>query len=110
MILTPKTIHHELSEQLDFTPPCFISNQRAISAINRAHTQKCKQEIANIACLSQNGTLYPKTLPQFCPHKGVFSFHLLFIAINLKNHLFSLKFIFLSYKEFGFTLVLSNLI
>lgn len=57
-------------EELDFTPPCDIRTKEAISAIHRAKTQKCKQEISNITCLIQNRLLYPKTLPNYCPSEG----------------------------------------
>lgn len=55
-------------EELDFVPPCEISTREAVSAIHRAKTQKCKQEIANITCLIKKGLLYPQKLPNYCPN------------------------------------------
>ena len=58
-------------EELDFTPACEISNKEAVSAIHRAKTQHCKQEIANTTCLINDSQLYPKLLHMSCPTKGV---------------------------------------
>lgn len=53
-------------EELDFTPACEIKSREAISAIHRAKTQLCKQQIVNKTCLIQRGDFYPKKLPNFC--------------------------------------------
>ncbi|XP_034250002.1 xylosyltransferase oxt isoform X2 [Thrips palmi] len=59
-------------EELDFIPLCEISNKEAVSAIHRAKTQLCKQEIANTTCLINDSSLYPKTLKMSCPlTKGI---------------------------------------
>lgn len=57
-------------DELDFHPWCNITTKEAVSAIHRATTQACKHEIANITCLMQQGMLYPKRLPRYCPLKG----------------------------------------
>ncbi|KAG6462694.1 hypothetical protein O3G_MSEX013426 [Manduca sexta] len=57
-------------EELDFKPICEIKSREAISAIHRAKTQNCKQQIVNITCLIQGSNFYPKTLPNNCPHEG----------------------------------------
>lgn len=54
-------------EELDFIPLCEISNKEAVSAIHRAKTQLCKQEIANTTCLINDSSLYPKSLQMSCP-------------------------------------------
>ena len=46
-------------------------NKFAQSAIQRARSASCKQDIANVACRIDEGTLYPKKLPRFCPKKGI---------------------------------------
>ncbi|XP_046968584.1 xylosyltransferase oxt [Vanessa cardui] len=56
-------------EELDFKPTCEIKNREAISAIHRAKTQICKQQIVNKTCLIQNGHFYPKKLPNHCISK-----------------------------------------
>lgn len=57
-------------DELDFHPWCNITTKEAVSAIHRATTQACKHEIANVTCLMQQGMLYPKRLPRYCPLKG----------------------------------------
>lgn len=63
-------INHTYSlkyEDLNFVPVCKISSKEAVSAINRAKTQSCKQLISNITCLLINNDLYPKELKGSCP-------------------------------------------
>ncbi|XP_047215598.1 xylosyltransferase 2-like isoform X2 [Girardinichthys multiradiatus] len=55
----------------DFMPKCDITGKDALSALHRAGSQQCRQEIANIVCQHQTGQLMPKALPQFCPQLGV---------------------------------------
>lgn len=61
--------HYLKYDELEFRPPCQIETKDAISAINRAKTQKCKQLISNIMCLSLAGKLYPVELKGSCPAK-----------------------------------------
>lgn len=56
-------------EELDFTPACEIKSREAISAIHRAKTQICKQQIVNKTCRIQSGDFYPKYLPNYCISK-----------------------------------------
>ncbi|XP_069808838.1 xylosyltransferase 2 [Dendropsophus ebraccatus] len=53
-----------------FTPKCEIKGKDALSALARAPTQKCQQEIANLVCLHQQGQLMPKSLPRYCRVTG----------------------------------------
>ena len=55
-------------KSLNFTPACEITGREAVSAINRARTQKCKERIVNTTCLGQRGLLYPNKLDATCPH------------------------------------------
>lgn len=57
-------------EELDFVPWCNITTKEAVSAIHRAKTQKCKQELVSITCKAQQGLLYPKTLPNYCASRN----------------------------------------
>lgn len=57
-------------EELDFMPLCDIVGKEAVSAIHRAKTQHCKQQLANITCLNIRGDLYPQQLPHSCPNNG----------------------------------------
>ncbi|XP_029945376.1 xylosyltransferase 2 [Salarias fasciatus] len=61
--------HQSLSS--DFVPKCDIRGKDALSALHRAGSQQCRQEIANIVCQHQAGQLMPHALPQFCPQLGV---------------------------------------
>ncbi|XP_063816764.1 xylosyltransferase 2 isoform X2 [Pseudophryne corroboree] len=53
-----------------FTPKCEIKGKDALSALARANTQKCQQEIANVVCLHQLGQLMPQSLPRYCQITG----------------------------------------
>ncbi|XP_056143628.1 xylosyltransferase 2 [Lampris incognitus] len=55
----------------DFVPKCDIMGKDALSALHRAGSQQCRQEIANIVCQHQAGQLMPQALPQFCPLLGI---------------------------------------
>lgn len=57
-------------EELNFDLPCHITEKQALSALNRAKTQRCKQVIANITCLSYENQLYPQELKSSCPSGG----------------------------------------
>lgn len=57
----------------DFVPKCDIMGKDALSALHRAASQQCRQEIANIVCQHQAGKLMPDNLPQFCPQLGEIS-------------------------------------
>ena len=55
-----------------YTPSCQIKGKDSISAINRASSEECKKQIAELACRSVDasdgiGNLYPTHLPNFCP-------------------------------------------
>ncbi|XP_041987544.1 xylosyltransferase oxt [Aricia agestis] len=56
-------------EELDFIPPCEIKSREAVSAIHRAKTQNCKQQIVNKTCMIQNGNFYQAKLPNLCKSK-----------------------------------------
>ncbi|XP_056405521.1 xylosyltransferase 2 isoform X2 [Hyla sarda] len=53
-----------------FTPKCEIKGKDALSALARAPTRKCQQEIASLVCLHQLGQLMPKSLPRYCQITG----------------------------------------
>ncbi|XP_022243478.1 xylosyltransferase 1-like isoform X2 [Limulus polyphemus] len=53
--------------KLNFKPWCEILSRDAISAINRARSQGCKEKIANVTCLIKAGKMYPTQLPRYCP-------------------------------------------
>ena len=48
---------------------CHINDREALSAISRAATPGCKQDIADFACALQNDNVYPRSLPSYCKHE-----------------------------------------
>eukprot|EP00106_Octopus_bimaculoides_P004456 XP_014771898.1 PREDICTED: xylosyltransferase oxt-like [Octopus bimaculoides] len=67
IVAQPKPV---IDPPANFTPKCEIKTKDTWSALNRAKTILCKQEISNVACLDKEGKLYPKSLPRYCPYKG----------------------------------------
>lgn len=55
----------------DFVPSCEIVGKDALSALHRAGSRQCRQEIANIVCKHQAGELMPQALPQYCTQHGI---------------------------------------
>ncbi|XP_072298641.1 xylosyltransferase 2 isoform X2 [Eucyclogobius newberryi] len=55
----------------DFVPKCDITGKDALSALHRATSQHCRQEISNLVCQHQAGQLMPHKLPQYCPQLGI---------------------------------------
>lgn len=53
-----------------FTPKCEIVGKDALSALARASSKQCQQEIANVVCLHQAGSLMPKAVPRHCQLVG----------------------------------------
>ncbi len=49
---------------------CGSIGKTALSAIKRATTQKCKEELSDIACRLKNNQLVPERLPNYCPRKN----------------------------------------
>eukprot|EP00090_Calanus_glacialis_P003355 TRINITY_DN12484_c0_g1_i5.p1 TRINITY_DN12484_c0_g1~~TRINITY_DN12484_c0_g1_i5.p1 ORF type:complete len:892 (-),score=268.22 TRINITY_DN12484_c0_g1_i5:184-2859(-) len=47
--------------------PCNITGREAVSAINRATTRGCKQEIVDLVCDLEKGEVYPTILKRTCP-------------------------------------------
>ena len=58
-------------ESAGFSKPlCGSVGKTALSAIKRATTQKCKEELSDIACRLKNNQLVPERLPNYCPRKN----------------------------------------
>ncbi|KAK2894036.1 hypothetical protein Q8A73_016520 [Channa argus] len=66
----PGSVDHQAPGS-DFVPKCEIIGKDALSALHRARSQHCQQEITNIVCQHQAGQLMPDALPQFCPQLGL---------------------------------------
>ncbi|XP_070581235.1 xylosyltransferase 1-like [Ptychodera flava] len=56
--------------QQDFLARCTISGKDALSALMRAESIQCKQEIADTYCIIEEGIIYPQILPRLCPVPG----------------------------------------
>lgn len=57
-----------LLSELRFEPKCDILNDKEVlSAVQRAHSQKCKKHIIDVACQIKANTFYPAKLPNTCP-------------------------------------------
>ena len=69
-----ETVMHNDKNNINATDAqrCNITDAEVLSAIARAKTDFCKRELADIACLNQEGKLYPASLPRSCPFKGMF--------------------------------------
>lgn len=63
-------IHQLRAEEFDFIPACMVVTKEAISAVHRAKSQLCKEQIINTTCAIQAGTFYADRLPNFCPNKN----------------------------------------
>lgn len=51
-------------------PKCEISGKEAISALSRAKSKQCRQEIAEIYCQHKQEKLMPEQVTRFCPLEG----------------------------------------
>ncbi|KAM4663788.1 LOW QUALITY PROTEIN: xylosyltransferase 2 [Discoglossus pictus] len=80
---TPKQAWHNLTREGDtgsvegaphptdkFAPKCEITGKDALSALARASTRQCQQEIANVVCMHQAGELMPQSVPRHCQLTG----------------------------------------
>lgn len=54
----------------NFTPKCEITGKDALSALARASSKQCQQEIANVVCLHRAGSLMPQSVPRHCQLSG----------------------------------------
>lgn len=71
-------VHHKHSKEKlqssvsqKYSPKCDVSAKEVASAIKRAKTQGCKQEIADVYCQQQEGKLYSLDLTNYCPNRGM---------------------------------------
>ncbi|XP_062999541.1 xylosyltransferase 1 [Elgaria multicarinata webbii] len=51
-------------------PKCEISGKEAISALSRAKSKQCRQEIAEMYCQHKQEKLMPEQVTRFCPLEG----------------------------------------
>uniref|UniRef100_A0A667XT10 Xylosyltransferase 1 n=1 Tax=Myripristis murdjan TaxID=586833 RepID=A0A667XT10_9TELE len=51
-------------------PKCEISGKEAISALSRAKSKECRQQIAEVYCRHKEGQLMPEKVTRYCPLEG----------------------------------------
>lgn len=51
-------------------PQCEISGKEAISALSRAKSRECRQQIVEVYCKHKERALMPERVPRFCPIEG----------------------------------------
>ncbi|XP_008407432.1 xylosyltransferase 1 [Poecilia reticulata] len=54
----------------DQPPQCEISGKEAISALSRAKSKECRQQIAEVYCRHKEGQLMPDAVTRYCPIEG----------------------------------------
>ena len=63
-LLQPPSLS-KLDPSLKF--PCNVTSKEAVSAITRATTLECRQELVDLVCQLEGGKVYPDSLPRSCP-------------------------------------------
>lgn len=58
---------------LEYMSKCPIESKDAISALSRARSKECKQDITDTVCATSERNLYPLSLPRFCPFTGKYA-------------------------------------
>uniref|UniRef100_A0A4W6E1T7 Xylosyltransferase 1 n=1 Tax=Lates calcarifer TaxID=8187 RepID=A0A4W6E1T7_LATCA len=51
-------------------PQCEIGGKEAISALSRAKSRECRQQIVEVYCKHKEGALMPERVPRYCPREG----------------------------------------
>ncbi|OCT64093.1 xylosyltransferase I L homeolog isoform X1 [Xenopus laevis] len=54
----------------ELPPKCEITGKEAISALSRAKSKQCRQEIAEVYCQHKQGKLMPEKVTRLCPLEG----------------------------------------
>ncbi|KAJ8001825.1 hypothetical protein DPEC_G00173440 [Dallia pectoralis] len=54
----------------DRPPKCDVSGKEAISALSRAKTKECRQQVAEVFCRHKEGQLMPEKVTRYCPIEG----------------------------------------
>uniref|UniRef100_A0A6Q2YDP4 Xylosyltransferase 1 n=1 Tax=Esox lucius TaxID=8010 RepID=A0A6Q2YDP4_ESOLU len=71
--------HHQTRKQATAAPSevvydrpakCEVSGKEAISALSRAKTKECRQQIAEVYCRHKESQLMPEKVTRYCPIEG----------------------------------------
>jgi len=54
----------------DEPPKCEIAGKEAVSALSRAKSRECRQQIAEVYCRHKEGQLMPEAVTRYCPLEG----------------------------------------
>lgn len=73
---------------------CEVSGKEAISALSRARSRECRQQIVEVYCKHKQGALMPEKVPRYCPLQGEYQPHNSFFipAVTHNSLLFSVTF------------------
>ncbi|XP_056262794.1 xylosyltransferase 1-like [Pseudoliparis swirei] len=58
------------SEPRKEQPRCEIAGKEAISALSRARSRECRQQIVEVYCKHKDRALMPEKVPRYCPIEG----------------------------------------
>jgi len=61
---------HQKQPKKKEVPQCEISGKEVISALSRAKSRECRQQIVEVYCKHKEGTLMPLKVPRYCPREG----------------------------------------
>lgn len=82
---------------LEYMSKCPIESKDAISALSRARSKECKQDITDTVCATSERNLYPLSLPRFCPFTGMLLHSLymymysMYVCIMFTRNLFKIR-------------------
>ncbi|XP_043945087.1 xylosyltransferase 1 [Protopterus annectens] len=71
--------------QSEQPPKCEISGKEAISALSRAKSKHCRQQIAEVYCQHKEGKLMPERVARLCPIEGKANINIQWDEDSLEN-------------------------
>ncbi|XP_053550711.1 xylosyltransferase 1 [Bombina bombina] len=67
---TKKSANNSPEIKYELPPKCEITGKESISALSRAKSKQCRQEIAEMYCQHKQGKLMPEKVTRLCPLEG----------------------------------------
>ena len=65
-LVSNKSIETGASSSHNVSFSCNVTSKEALSALARAKTRQCKQDIVDLVCAISRGEVYPSSLPRYC--------------------------------------------